>query len=264
MDEFDPHQFVSGMKDDLDKLQTGQERKAYIAGALSSVPKDFKVLVTALIDLLKDIDDDVLILIHGIRTPAVWQSNLEAICEGEVPNLSVIPVKYGYIDVIRFCLPGFRKGPIEKTKKQIRLARDQSRNGSISVIAHSFGTYIISEILKAESDIKVRRLITCGSIVCPEFDWDMLPGNLKEKVVNDVGCKDVLPVLAKAATVGYGPSGFYGFGAARVKDRFHDLSHSGFFSDEFMSEFWLPILKENKVVSSKHKRAEPETVKKSV
>jgi len=256
MVKFDVSEFLRDFKDASEGL-SGPERLAYLKGALRDVPEEFKDLITSLLELTKNNDSDVLVLIHGIRTPGVWQSTLESLCQKTIPNLSVVTVKYGFFDLVRFAIPLFRSGPIKRTIRELRVARDDSRTGRISVIAHSFGTYVISQILRKESDVNVFRLITCGSIIRPDFEWNMLPGNLSEKVINDVGCRDVLPVLAKSFTIGYGPSGFYGFGATKVQDRFHDLSHSGFFTDEFMENFWISALIDGTYKPSNHKRKDP-------
>jgi hypothetical protein len=55
----------------------------------------------------------------------------------------------------------------------------------------------------------VDRVIFCGSIV-PEnfpFDEDRFTG----VIVNDIGIKDYLPILAESVTWGYGSVGHWGF-----------------------------------------------------
>ena len=77
----------------------------------------------------------------------------------EVPGqIEVIPIRYGYFDAFRFWLPFWtRNKPIERVYEQIRVALHKHRrshpDAKLSIIAHSFGTYIIGEILKRGFDL---------------------------------------------------------------------------------------------------------------
>ena len=184
---------------------------------------------------------DVIVLIHGIRTPAVWYEPLSAAL-ATIPNVTVVPVRYGYIDLIRFMLPpAFRGNTIAHIRSELGLISRDNRDAQISIIAHSFGTYAVARILETDTALRVRRLVLCGSIIPPRFAWHRIAGQVDEAIVNECATNDIFPILAKLATWGYGPSGTYGFNSTRVIDRFHDLSHSGFFSAGFYSHWWLPL-----------------------
>jgi pimeloyl-ACP methyl ester carboxylesterase len=45
-------------------------------------------------------------------------------------------------------------------------------NKRVSVIAHSFGTYVISCLLRDEFDIRFHRVIFCGSVVPYDFPFE--------------------------------------------------------------------------------------------
>src|SRR5262249_30252264 len=118
----------------------------------------------------------------------------------------------------------------------------------ISILAHSFGTYIVAEILTSKPDIKVHRLVFCGSIV--PFDHPFLHQighRITDCVVNDIGTRDVWPALANSITTGYGDAGTYGFRShPKVTDRwFKGFKHSDFFLDvDFCKENWIPFFKQ--------------------
>jgi hypothetical protein len=182
----------------------------------------------------------IIVLIHGIRTAATWQ-------ERAVRDLSrlsdtlVIPIRYGFLDVIRFWLPGpTRRGPISRVTRELRSIRFQYPSADISVVAHSFGTYIFGKILASESDIAFSRAILCGSIIPPEYRWDLTRSRVKERPLNDCGTHDIWPVLAKTASWGYGASGTFGFGSTDVVDRFFPFKHSDFFAESFIRDYWYP------------------------
>jgi hypothetical protein len=124
-------------------------------------------------------------------------------------------------------------------------------------VAHSFGTYAIARILAEEADIRIHRLVLCGSIIPAEYRWDLAASRIATDTVNECGSRDIWPLLATACTWGYGPSGTFGFGAAYVTDRFHDFRHSDFFSEDFAQKFWLPLFLDGQIVDSSFNRPTP-------
>ena len=117
-------------------------------------------------------------------------------------------------------------------------------DAKLSIIAHSFGTYIIGEILKRGFDLQIDRLILCGSVLPQGFPWHQYQGRFADdKVVNECGKADIWPVLAQSASWGYGASGTHGFGAVLVKDRFHAGGHGQYFDPGFVEKYWEPFIR---------------------
>ena len=190
----------------------------------------------------------VVLLIHGIRTQADWGPMVQS--KLEVPGqIDVIPIRYGYFDAFRFWFPFWtRNKPIERVYEQIRVALQKYRrshpDAKLSIIAHSFGTYIIGEILKRGFDLQIDRLLLCGSVLPQGFLWHQYQGRFADdKVVNECGKADVWPVLAQSASWGYGASGTHGFGAVLVKDRFHAGGHGQYFDSGFVEKYWEPFIR---------------------
>jgi hypothetical protein len=204
--------------------------------------------------------ENVVILIHGIKTHAVWQERLAQKLITEA-GIEVFPIGYGFLDALSFWCPFFtRKEPINRVLREFRAIRRTYPNANISVVAHSFGTYIMSEILNEETDVEIHRLQLCGSIISLKYRWDKVVSRITGKlVVNDAGTKDYWPVMASLMSWGYGPSGVFGFKTTSVKDRYHDCGHSDFFSDEHMTKYWIPLLLDGQVVLSDwtHSRPSP-------
>lgn len=196
----------------------------------------------------------VVLLIHGIRTQGEWQQRAAATLEEE-PTIRVRPTRYEFFDVVRFLLPfdALRRYPVTRVTTLIRDELTKHPD-QISIVAHSFGTYIVSQMLLNEPDLDFHRIILCGSIIPDGFPWEKFRHRLSPQasadwqVVNDCGLNDPWPVLAQSITWGYGASGRFGFGHGRVKDRYHAVGHSGFFDESFVRRYWLPYLVSGDVV----------------
>lgn len=192
----------------------------------------------------------VVVLLHGIRTRAEWQACVSNELT-ELPHTIVYPIGYGFLDVFRFWFPfWFRNGPIIAVTEDLREIHRKHPAATITVIAHSFGTYVISKILGANDRyIKIDRLLFCGSVVPESYKWSKLM-NVPSIVINDYGTKDVWPVIATVISWGYGPTGTFGFKRHEVKDRAHEIGHSGFFDVAWIRTFWVPFVASGQCVPS--------------
>ncbi|MCZ4331112.1 hypothetical protein [Castellaniella denitrificans] len=191
---------------------------------------------------------DVVVLIHGIRTHAEWQERLrDRLVE---LGIDAVPIGYGYMDVFRFLCPLFtRAKPLQKIEREFRGILKREPKPRVSVVAHSFGTYLLAKMLEDATDVRVNRVILCGSIISTEYRWDKVESRVGA-IVNEVAVSDFWPVLAKASSWGYGSSGTSGFKTQAVHDRYHRGGHSSFFDDGHMEQYWLPFLKDGQIVKS--------------
>lgn len=193
---------------------------------------------------------EIIILVHGIRTFASWQPMVKRVLE-EIPRTNVISLKYGYLDAIRFWFPILtRQAAIDELRREIQNIRALHPDARISVVAHSFGTYAISQILIENPDIKLNRLVLTGAIIPRSYRWDYVRGRLATEVINDYGTRDVWPVLAKCLSWGYGDTGRHGFGRLGVIDRGHNYTHSEFFNETFVRTYWKPWFEDGTLVRS--------------
>lgn len=197
----------------------------------------------------------VVLLIHGIRTRAEWQGMVRSVLE--VPGRrEVVPIKYGYFDVFQFLCPiATRRFPIGNVLWRLEKATDDHKTAEIIVIAHSFGTYALATIMKMKPGIRPVRVILCGSIISADFRWDQLPKC--PAIINECGSKDIWPVFATCTTWGYGASGTFGFGTPGIRDRHHCMTHSGYFSQDFVKHYWEPFVSSGEVVNSDYERDQP-------
>jgi pimeloyl-ACP methyl ester carboxylesterase len=193
-------------------------------------------------------------LIHGIRTHASWQETAVRVLE-EDAAVRAIPFSYGYFDLLRFLLPipFIRDKPVKRLLSLIRTQRSLGAD-HVSIIAHSFGTYLFSKMLAGKNELKFHRVILCGGIIVNEFPWEdythkVAPERAGEwQLLNDCGMRDLLPVLAMSVTWGFGSSGRFGFGHSAVKSRFFNLGHSDFFSEGFVRKYWQSYISDGSIV----------------
>jgi len=190
-----------------------------------------------------------IVLIHGIRDRGNWQDKVKRAFEADT-NITVIPVGYGFFIIPLFLFPFFRRNPQKELVNKLESAISKYEASEIGVICHSFGTYLVSRILKEREDIKFSRLIFCGGIVSEKYDWASVSDSQVDKIVNDCGASDFLPWVAKNFSWGFGASGLYGFRTSEVTDRYHDFGHSGFFQRGWVNHFWKPFFKDGTIVDS--------------
>lgn len=213
---------------------------------------------------IANIQDDsqaiMLMLVHGIQTDGAWQELVKAAFR-DVTHVRVKGLGYHCVTALQLACP-FRSTPINKIVNDFRDARNLEPTARIMVIAHSFGTYIISRILSKYTDINIERIVLCGSIIKGNFAWDkharhMAAGN----ILNDVGTRDFYPVLATFSTVGYGGSGRNGFKNTRVTDRYFDYGHSDFFvpDNDHIVKYWKPYIVDGTIVESDWDTQKPKT-----
>jgi len=188
------------------------------------------------------------ILIHGIRTMALWQNEIRKTLEGE--GFKVEPTNYGRFNLLRFLCPGtFFRWPIVKDiTQQVRDIAARSP-APCSIIAHSFGTFLVAGILQTAPELTFCRIIFCGSVVRHRFRVSDYDHRFEGELINEVGTKDIWPVLAETSTTGYGSAGTYGFRRSGVRDRWHNgKTHSAFLTPDFCEIYWVPYLRDGAII----------------
>lgn len=238
-----------------------RDRFGYFRGWIANHPDpEEKTVIMAVWGVMQSIptpsDDNkeqVVVLLHGIRTAAEWQGRVAEELK-KLVGVTVTPIQYGWIDAFRFFLPrsfGARDQPMSKVLRELRDIRYVHSEKELVVVAHSYSTYLITCILEENPDLKVNKLLLCGSIVPLDYRWDKLSqSNDGMVVVNDVGTQDMWPIMARLFSWGYGPSGTLGFGTARVSDRFFQYGHSDFFDGDHVTKYWTSFVGSGEIVQS--------------
>ena len=199
----------------------------------------------------------IILLVHGIRDQGEWEDAVARVLK-QVPGLEVFPIGFGYLNVLAFPFPCiWRRRAIADVERKFNAAVAESPVAKVSVIAHSFGTYAVVELLKRRTDIRLHRLVLCGSIVPRTFHWGLLRPRVEHRIVNDFGYEDVWPVMAASLSFfSFGETGTFGCLSPQVIDRPHRFGHGGFFGrrpygpydPDFAERFWLPLFRDGQVV----------------
>lgn len=199
------------------------------------------------------------VIVHGIRTRAEWEDIVIPALNSD-PSIEAQVLGYGYFDAVRLIVPLslFRNSPVSTVTKKLRIILNHSEGKPISIIAHSFGSYILSRILMRESDITFDKVILCGSIVPLTFKWEDYVHRISHRfkapkaaaILNECGTKDIWPVVAQGVTWGYGHTGRNGFHHPLIYDRHHRFKHSDYFTKKFVDDYWLPYLVDGRLIES--------------
>ena len=114
-----------------------------------------------------------------------------------------------------------------------------------SIVAHSFGTYILGNALLKYDWLRFDKVILCGSILPQNFPWDQLiERGQVQSVRNEYGVQDTWSGLVRWFVAGTGPSGRNGFNCTheRLEQERFEYTHSEYFNKGHMEAKWLPFL----------------------
>ena len=200
----------------------------------------------------------VVMLVHGINDFATWSKMIQTTFNEE-SDVVVLPTGYGFYPVWKFLSPPIIRGVFvwfakREVVKQYRSVKDQYEDAKISVIAHSFGTYLVTQALLKNKDLRFHRVILCGSVVSRNFKWELIADQIGAKptnqyLVNDCGNGDHWPMMGRKVGWGYGDIGTNGASnAAYVTDRYHNGNHGLFLKNRFVKEYWVPFIADGRVV----------------
>lgn len=195
--------------------------------------------------------DHVVVLVHGIRDFAYWQVDVRQALETR--GFIVEMTNYERFDLLRFLapVPWFRNATIERVWHQIEQVYKIHAGKKVSFIAHSFGTYVLAEIMRRRFNFSADRIIFCGSVARYDTPFEQVSERFVAPLLNEVGTRDIWPAFAQSFTFGYGSAGTYGFKRPYVRDRWHaGAGHGYFLNRDFCEKFWAPFLETGAVVGS--------------
>ena len=218
--------------DDLEKALTGLVTKP--AAAISSS----KIIVCSL---------------HGIRTRGKWQKDLNQAMFAA--GLDYRPLDYGFFRAVRLLWPPARRKQVDWFREQYELILLSDPNAVPSVIAHSFGTYLVARALEIIPEIRLGELILCGSIVRKDFPWTKFihqDGRVR-RVLNQCGLRDIWSGTVRWFIEDAGPSGAKGFddeaNGCVIQQKNPEFRHSDYFYSLNYKNNWIPFLKGTSLTS---------------
>lgn len=195
----------------------------------------------------------VVMTLHGIRTSAKWQKGLadELSRSGFQPS----SIDYDYFPLRDFVRKRHRRNQVDQfckhytaeCQKYRELLTSDGLTEFPSIIAHSFGTYLVAEAMKKYDHIHFDKIILAASILPTDFPWeDILLKNQANAIRHEYGGKDfwtrVVGVLGSDVGTG-GSEGYGGSWGHRFKEiKRPEFSHSDFFEAGYITGEWIPYL----------------------
>ncbi len=217
---------------------------------LDSILEQIGILVHASQKASKLRKDKLLLTIHGIRTHGKWQAGLNEEVRKYSRSFVPVEVKYGFFDLLSFSIPWLRNRKAKQAADQVKQILKEHSEKEISIVAHSFGSLVLSQALKDHKLLSpVKHVILCGSPLPHKYCLNHIVES-SEITVNECGTLDFVLVAAKSLLLGLGDAGRVGFRRSNSHNfinRFFSGGHSLYFEAKagqptFAEKHWLPII----------------------
>lgn len=196
--------------------------------------------------------DRVLITIHGIRTYGKWQQRLSESITGYSRNFESVELKYEFVDFVSFFFPLTRAASLERNVNRLLLELEKHSKRDVYIVAHSFGTLIVSEALRRwqpGGGKKLSCVILAGSPIDREVDIEHIVSK-SVRTVNECGTLDCTLLFARVFLIGLGDAGRSGFlrsNSDNFINRYYCGGHSLYFKRSnggvyFFEKHWFRLL----------------------
>ena len=188
--------------------------------------------------------------LHGIRTHAAWARLLYEVGAEAAWQVRMDRWNFGYFSLFQFLSPWARRAKIQWFRRAYSEEMENRKvllaEGKLpSIVAHSFGTYILGNALLKYDWLRFNKVILCGSILPHDFPWDkLIERGQVQAVRNEYGVKDVWTGVVRWFVARTGPSGRKGFLCRheRFEQEEFNYEHSEYFDRGHMGAKWLPFL----------------------
>lgn len=193
---------------------------------------------------------NVLFGLHGIRTHAGWARTLYEVGADAAWQVRMDRWNFGYFSLFQFLMPWARHAKLQWFRSAYTDEMENRNvlldNGEVpSIVAHSFGTYILGNAMLKYDWLRFDKIILCGSILPTNFPWDkLIERGQVQSVRNEYGVRDIWSGLVRWCVAGTGSSGRDGFTCVHdrlVQEEF-EYAHSEYFDKGHMRAKWLPFL----------------------
>ena len=143
----------------------------------------------------------VVVMVHGIRDHALWHDKIRT--ELEAAGYKVELTNYGRFGLLEFLSPfsgGARRVAREDLESQMNVVFRDHGDAEINIIAHSFGTYLITEIIRLRSDLIFKEDHLCRAVLKRKIPFQDYSTRFTPKILNEIGDRDPWPAFAQSLT----------------------------------------------------------------
>ena len=196
----------------------------------------------------------LLVTIHGLLSTAKWNSEIAPIASSQ--QWIFAPFIYeGNDPTLLLDIKG-RKAIVDNFREWLY---DLYRRYEtpVSIIAHSFGTYIIASYIVGFEEflpVQLNVVILTGSIINRDFDWDRHKGSKVARIRNEIAPNDQwVKHMPKIAWLGadplYGDSGVTGFSkqSSILQESTNQIfDHHNVIRRDVLERHWFPYLMVNR------------------
>lgn len=132
----------------------------------------------------------VLVTIHGLSSSGTWNSQIAPVASSQ--NCIFAPFVFKNSNIKLLFSKRERKKVVENFREWLYDIH-QRYNYPVSVIAHSFGTYIIGSYIMGFEEflpVEINTVILTGSILTSKYDWEKYRGAKIARVFNEIAPND--------------------------------------------------------------------------
>jgi len=201
----------------------------------------------------------ILVSIHGLLSRAEWNTEIAPIASSQ--DWIFAPYIYNTNKPDLLFSPGKRFDVLEDFREWIYDLQTRFE-GDISIIAHSFGTYIIGAYLEGFGEdecppVTFNSIILTGSILNENFDWEKYRGLSVGSVYNTIAPNDeyvkYMPETELKRFIGmsntFGQAGIKGFNNESpmlTQSSFEIFTHTNTIKRDIIEQKWMPFLNANR------------------
>ena len=195
----------------------------------------------------------ILVTIHGLLSNGSWNSVIAPIASSQ--GWTFAPFTYGITSPDILLNNGKRKEAVDRFRDWI-FNISESYAGEISVIAHSFGTYILGAYMDGFDipPVQFNSIILTGSILKRDYDWNAARAIKVCRVLNEIAPNDQwVSWMPNENWIGkdklFGSSGVDGFSLeSEILTESHNkiFEHNNVIKRDVVTQKWMPFLNANR------------------
>lgn len=196
----------------------------------------------------------ILVTVHGLLSKAEWNTEIAPIASSQGWIFAPYVYRSNCVDLL--IRKKKRKRIVDAFREWIFDIQMRHKGVPISVIAHSFGTYIIADYLAGFNEnipVRFQTIILTGSIINPVYDWQKKYEQSKViRVRNEVATNDNwvqrIPDGLFRLNKKFGQSGIDGFANQSeilTENANKIFNHSNVIRRDVVEQIWMPYLNAN-------------------